>query len=61
MVDSSRPRLGDTVVLTQKEGGDSTGTLVLVVLVSWLRGEIPRSDLNWMYLAMALLKALFGV
>ena len=37
-------------------------TLFLWYLVSihWLREEIPSSKLNWLYLAMTLLKALFG-
>ena len=30
------------------------------VLIPRLRGEILRFDLNWLYLAMALLMALFG-
>ena len=30
------------------------------VLIPRLRGEILEFDLNWLYLAMALLKALFG-
>ena len=31
------------------------------VLIPLLREEILRSDLNWLYLAMAMLKVLFGL
>jgi hypothetical protein len=36
-------------------GGDCTGEDQSLTF----QGENPRSDLNWLYLAMALLKALF--
>jgi hypothetical protein len=43
------------VAMASTSGGDSIGE----VQSSFLQGENPRSDFNWLCLAMALLKPLF--
>ena len=60
----SGPSLFCLVALAWQEGGAAPDDFVYVVLCLVLilrcHEEIPKSDLNWFYLAMALLKALFG-
>jgi hypothetical protein len=52
-----RNLLGDSCLLaaTSASGGDNTGEVKSLTLL----GDNPRSDLNWLYLAMVLLKAYF--
>ena len=54
--------LYESIVLVRREKQYSVTLLWwYLVLIHRFREEIPRSDLNWLNLAVTLLKALFGL